>query len=242
MGVSGFFTLNAVAIRAINSPDQTQSPDTVIIVDRSHHVEHFWTVMEPIIVSSKSRVKVIVKIEEIVQKYFEEGRYYFEPGIDVKAALQSLQAEISDGRSWLSTDAKFAKIKDIFAKGRFVFKRMELCDYASFQILSEVLQQNGITVDFIYLSNCAEYLETPQEKSAFIKSMEKIIQADTLVIQTRPRSCKSCFRSLIQYVQRRNTSDVAALFPEAPPAPFHLRGVVHPPKQQPINVEIKLSL
>ena len=220
VGVSGFFTLNAAAIRGTTCPEPTGEIENIILIDRSVRVEHFWKQMKGIITSSSNRLEVIDKVKLLLES--EKERYYGNgwntPEDTIAHLLKSLETEVLSGQSWLSSDDKFAKVKQVFDSGHFIFKRMDLCKPAAFQSMSAIFKERNITIDTIYLSNTVEYIGTPTEKRAFTESLEPLIAPKTLVVHTKPRGCKNCI-PLEQFVQRRNSSPVSDLFPPPPLAP-----------------------
>jgi hypothetical protein len=227
IGVSGFFILNAAAVRGSVCPTATGELENIILIDRSVRVEHFWNKMQGIMADSTDRYSVIHKVVTLLAN--ETDRYFQGPGNTGNTSpskffvgcTMNLMEEIKSGVSWLSSDMKFDKIKKIFDNGRFIFKRADLCYPDTFKKIGQILKKEGATVDTVYLSNTSEYMliesqGTPQMKSGYITALEQLIASKTLVVHTEPRGCIEC-HPLEQCIQRRNGSKVADFFPALPP-------------------------
>ncbi len=171
VGVSGFFSLNAAAVRGTMSFGEIKH---IVIVDRGSRVEAFWKETAKIIRESSSRAEVIEKGGQLIEKnkelYFGGGQ--IAPSVAARAAQEAFQKEISDGTSWLSSDEKFQSIKRIFDAGCFEFRRVDLFSNEQVEDLMDDLDDQGRTVDTVYVSNVHEYLETPGERKAYNRSLK----------------------------------------------------------------------
>jgi hypothetical protein len=242
IGVSDFFTLHAVASRTADTAEAAL--DTIIMIDRSTNMEKFWQEVDSIVCATQERSQAIEKIEKLVREKYKSTEFFFERD-DFDGVLKRFHDDIKDGTSWLSTDEKYQRIKAIFDTKRFIFKRLELCDSPAFEILGKQLDKHGISTDFVYLSNTFEYLEKDEEKAKFFRSMQALIKPKTLVISTKPRSCKFCQTVLLQQVLRKKTdaAKVADFFPEPPPATFHLPFISHKSTTfKPVEIHISTTL
>jgi hypothetical protein len=195
IGVSGFFTLNMASVRGIKAAHNAAEIDTIIMIDRSTRVEHFWTQMKGIIAESATSIEATSKVIELIER--EKERYYKNekqpPHFHADRYIEGLHDDIRSSQSWLSSEDQFTKIKRIFARGRFVFKRLDLLEPSSFLRFAVVLSSNGLQVDTLYISNVAEYVSrSPALLSKLAASVSFLIAPETLVVHTRPRQCITC--------------------------------------------------
>ncbi|MBI5274112.1 MAG: hypothetical protein HY860_03545 [Chlamydiales bacterium] len=214
IGVSGFFTLNAVAVRGRESKENTADIDTIIMIDRSIRVEHFWQHMQGIMRSSRSKEEVVIKIIALIN---DNARLYFRndhsipPDVAARSMISNFINEIRDSKSWLSNDISFHKVKKIFDNGGFIFKRMDLLDFESFAKVADSIADNELSIDFAYISNVAEYVDHSSKFKYFLRSVSHITQPETLVIQTRPRPCVACC-PLVQCIRKTHGAPAKDLF------------------------------
>lgn len=190
IGVSGFFILNAAAIRGRTSSGRIEN---IILFDRSVRVEHFWERMQAIITGSEHRGEVFEKVAALLDN---EKHWYYnrteplskgeeDPRYAHQTYIQELRAEMEMGQSWLSSDEKFARIKAIFVQGRFIFKRADLTDVEAFRSIGLALKAEGLQVDTVYLSNTFEYLKSGKLEADFGESVEQLVAVNTLLVQTQ---------------------------------------------------------
>ncbi|MBM3191871.1 MAG: hypothetical protein FJZ63_04385, partial [Chlamydiae bacterium] len=179
IGVSGFFILNAVAIRP--------HIDTLIILDRSQRMERFWQGVEELLLEGEDRGKTLEKIRQLIERELfwrdcpkeMKSRYWTE-----------LTEEISQGISWLSDDIKFRSIQQIFQKRHFAFLKVDIKDEASIKAIREVLDEQSLHVDMLYISNIREclewqYLHDDHFKARFEKNVLMLVERGTQLIQAQ---------------------------------------------------------
>lgn len=187
---SSFCGLNLAAVRNIKF---------IIMIDRSVRVKRFWEEMEKIIVRVSNNEEAI---REIVTTLTEKSTNFWPDcpcGNDncqktskeiAKDRLLKLKFEVMNGESWLSSQEKFAKIKSIFDKGNFIFKRIDFFDFNKIRVLSKTVKKLGLTLDLFYLSNIREYAKNSNKLYNFEVSMNKLFNAmteGTLIVDTKPR-------------------------------------------------------
>ncbi len=189
VGVSGFFSLNAVAARA-NSRDWSEKIKHIYILDRSVRVEAFWSRIPEIIKGSSCRSEVVEKVKLLIN---EKKEVYFSGGkrsTPTKAAAEAVhffEMGIIDGTSWLSSDEKFNAIKKIFDKGRFAFRLVDLFWKDQVEAFMDELYDQERTIDTVYLSNVHEYLESEEDGMDYMDSLVELIEPNTVVVHTQPR-------------------------------------------------------
>ncbi|MBI5345760.1 MAG: hypothetical protein HZB76_01265 [Chlamydiae bacterium] len=185
MGVSGFRLLNYAAIRVLKDPDAIKY---IIALDRSLMAEAFWQDMNNIIIQSQTKEeaqeKIIQTIRQRCDRYFKGC---LSPSEYAETEIFRLEGEIKDNLSWLSTDAGFHAIQNIFLKNNFRFLHLDLFDQQAIFDLKDLLNQSGVTLDTFYLSNVYEYLPKTKIKF-FATSIAALIDENTITIDTKPRS------------------------------------------------------
>lgn len=194
LAVSSFFGLNVAAIRG---EEHGQTLDYLIIIDRSIRVQNLWQEIQKIILRFSRREEAL---EAIKSTLLEQAENFWPsckcPHTDcletakIKAVsyIKDLEAEIVSGVSWLSSQTKYAKIKHIFDKGHFVFKRINLFDTINVSILSQTIKKLGLVLDTAYLVR--EYAENRDCLPKYQDSMAQLRQTmtdETLIIDTEPR-------------------------------------------------------
>jgi hypothetical protein len=185
--VSGFFGLNAAAVRGKTAGQKIQF---LICIDISYRVQLFWEEMVAIIKGSSSKDQVTNKVIALIQNK-QQVFFNRDPNKYQLKALAKLDYEIKKGISWLSTDENFEVIKSLFDANHFIFKRLDVCDEKAMATLSRCISSQGLNLDCVYLSNIREYASHDKLLHAFhlgIKCLRNSISDQTLFIDTKPRS------------------------------------------------------
>ncbi|MBS3904271.1 MAG: hypothetical protein KGZ39_02970 [Simkania sp.] len=190
-GVSGFCLLNMTAVRGTRS-ESPAAIENVVIMDRSIRMEHFWKSIQPIIQKSNTRQEVLEKTKQLILKeksrYFSGGSCaYCQTSTKIAEHYCTLlDQEVQNGISWLSDDLKFVRIKRIFDHSRFHFVLLDIASLERVFGLSQEFKKRGFTIDSLYLSNVEEYIN-PDEKDAYISSVDYLSSPETLIVQTQQR-------------------------------------------------------
>lgn len=222
IGVSGFFTLNAASIRATTSEKPSKGIKYLVLVDRSKRVNDFWISMQNIIADSSDRIKALNEIKSLLM--MKRDIYYTRSSPSQSSSFSSasyyihqLEEEVRSGKSWLSTNEQYGKIKRIFDAGHFTFKRLNLCNKDAMDEIATIMEENQMSLDSLYLSNTREYAEDDGLLEVYQKSLDRLATKKAFVIDTKPRGCFSCV-PLTQRVFRRNRSNLSVCFPTRPPS------------------------
>jgi hypothetical protein len=94
------------------------------------------------------------------------------------------------GSSWLSSEESYSRIQQIFQNKNFVFIRGDLFKSETTKKVAEILQQKGLFLDTLYLSNLREYAEVQNRLDSFrsaVKELQVICDENTYLVDTRPR-------------------------------------------------------
>jgi hypothetical protein len=195
LSVSGMFGLNLASVRGQNTGNP-KAIQYLIFIDISERVEKFWEGMKEIIKQSVTKEQAISKIEKFLTN---NKKHLFEINqvSNYSHYLLKLKKEIAKGKSWLSTDQNFIRIKNIFDRDHFIFKRINLLDEAAMQSLAQAVVKLGCKFDTVYLSNVREYAEEDDFKHAThnhlkafrvaIHILQTVSTEQTLFIDTKPK-------------------------------------------------------
>ncbi|MES2122631.1 MAG: hypothetical protein V4492_07640 [Chlamydiota bacterium] len=203
VGVSGFFLLDAVAAR---SDKGSSTIENIVLIDCSLRIEHFWKEMERIMGESSVRMEVIDKVRGLLEN--EKERYFCgsscrDPAEVAKSEVAHFDKGVTEGRSWLSKDENFEKIKKIFDAKKFVFLRMDLVDTSSIGVLCEVLKSQSLSVDMLYASNVTDlrYVRSFANLRVLEANLEQLSTPETLCIRS-----KLFLSRLTQHVSQKSLS------------------------------------
>lgn len=93
-----------------------------------------------------------------------------------------LEKELLREGSWLNSDEDYLFIKQLVSKGNLVAITEQITNFNQFSGIRNFLDSNDITVDTLYLSNICNFMRSDSDRSAYIKSVKKIINEHTLFI------------------------------------------------------------
>jgi hypothetical protein len=241
LAVSGFFGLNLAAARA---ESQGQQLDYIIMIDRSQRTEKLWKIVQEIVQKHVLREDALAALKAVLLKTPSDfWRFEYRMPND----LMKLESDINSGNSWLSTQAKYAKIRNIFNQGHFIFKRLDLFNSLSVRALSQAISKLNLTLDTVYLSNVREYAEGESALSRFQASVQEllpIITQQTLVIDTKPRiNGLQGSEILVQRVIRKIVqSNLVSAFPPSPHAQSHCNCPFHAKQGHAHSIAIPITL
>ncbi|NGX29078.1 MAG: hypothetical protein K940chlam1_01271 [Candidatus Anoxychlamydiales bacterium] len=143
IGVSGLYNFNIASIRDLES---------ILIFDASPTVKFFYKNIIKII-KKNSRNETLKEIERFI-KNNETILFKVEGEDNISSnAIRILNEEIKENLSFLSSDERFMKIKNIILNNQFLFVNLDIYKEGSFDDLVDKLTENNLTIDTLYLSN-----------------------------------------------------------------------------------------
>lgn len=209
IAVSSFWGLNMAATRGENDKSGKSNIDTIIMLDVTEQMRAFWALVKNLIASSETKEEFLSKIKQFDSVHLTPE---FKATGDFKGAatrgyienflMDGFEYEVEDGISWLSTDERFAKIKEIFDSGRFVFKLINIMDEPSVQSLHEAVKSTNLKVDTVYISNVLEMedsYKSPEGFETFKKGLNHLLDNSSLLVDAV---------SLVQRVQKGVKNDL----------------------------------
>lgn len=225
LSVSTFHGLNVFAARGKKNK---QTLNYIIMIDNSLRVQFFWKEIQKIVSECSLKEDAFKAVKSLILEQSElfwnsslkfwsrKDQRYKNSKEWTEEAIQKLDEEVCHTKlSWLSTQKRYEKVKRVFEKGHFVFKCIDLCDHAKVRILSKVINELGITLDTVYISNIPEWVEAKQHLPFFYRAINELRQSmtnQTLLIDTKPRPTRS--EPLMQRVRRKiRTANLQESFP-----------------------------
>lgn len=189
--------------------------DHIVIFDISSRVEQFWQAVEKIIVNSANRLEVYEKLNSLFYEDF--GKYFCDekgpnPSLEKRLAkiyADTLAKDVIEGNSWLCSDERFNKIKNIFSRHHFRFVLLDLSKPREFLQLLQ-LKDLDLKIKTIYLSNILEIYK--DDKEGCLASLEPFIDYDTFVIDAKKTAKDQPFSLAQRCRQKKGRPLVEFLF------------------------------
>ena len=149
VGVAGLFNLDVIAARRSFYG---------VMVDRDNKISRFFEELGRIIQGASTREDFITKFLEFIES--PKGSGYI--------SSKELRKDLLNPNGWLANEESFAYIKKMFQEKRLFFYRVDLRNNDVFGKISEWLDENGLRVDTLYISNIRDWF--------FKNSKGKILQ------------------------------------------------------------------
>lgn len=130
----------------------------------------------------------------------EERGSFDNPKSAAEYSIRNLCDEFRWGLSFLSSDTRYAKIREIFLNDNFKFLKMDLNDHKSFVDLKRQFQQKGLIVDVVYASNTRDYCE----RESYTKSLKPFALEATYFIDTYPKEIQNKWTQRVRHLQSSN--------------------------------------
>ncbi len=97
-----------------------------------------------------------------------------------------IEMELLREGSWLQSEENYLFIKQqLVAKDRLIAITEDITNFENFAKIRKFLDSNNIVIDTLYLSNICNFMRTPSDKNAFMKSTKHLLNADTIFINSR---------------------------------------------------------
>jgi hypothetical protein len=237
VGTSALHSLNIAAWAGQSNPT-SEKIQQIVIFDKSIQVKHFWHNLQNMFINHMNRNACQSALRDHLRGnyafYFAdyEDEDLLERDKDAKNLLitnfDALDEEIQIGISCFSTDESYARIREIFLNGQFIFKQADYLDSKVFQEIGKIFTKNQLKLGVLYLSNIREYsLWNGNHLNDFRDSVMSILQNDALVIDTEPRiggileECNPLIPRItgIDLSPSGNHEEIEELFDQEPPNP-----------------------
>lgn len=106
--------------------------------------------------------------------------------------------ELSREGSWLHSEETYRYIKSLVSNNRLVAINEDITNVEKFSEVRKFLDRNGIAIDTLYLSNICNFMKTSANKNAFMESVKRLVNRDSIFINCPTR-------------RQKNTNDVILL-------------------------------
>lgn len=92
-------------------------------------------------------------------------------------------------KGWLSTPEKFQIIKEMYAQGRILHRKLDITDTSAFDQIKQWAFTQNLVFDSLYTSNIPEWVfqSSLEKRNALYRNVEKIIDPSTQVITAQKR-------------------------------------------------------
>lgn len=103
---------------------------------------------------------------------------------DVLYIGQEIEVELIREGSWLNTDESYEHIKKLAAKDKIAVITEDIRTTSTFQNVKRILNENGIQIDTLYVSNISEYM-LKENQGLFAEPVSCLTCNDTLIIDAK---------------------------------------------------------
>lgn len=94
-----------------------------------------------------------------------------------------IERELSREGGWLQSEESYLYIKrEVVSKGRLISITEDMRNWENFSKIREFLDSKKIVVDTLYMSNICNFMNTPNDRSSFVKSIRQLIDRDSIFI------------------------------------------------------------
>jgi hypothetical protein len=180
IGTGCFCSLNIASFRDVNY---------ILICDVSSLTELFWKNVGPIIRESTDRIDCLAKLEKHISNHISDYVPSLQSKEEEKTSAAIYIDKLSAASSWLYSDERFQKIRAIFLREAFAFKKLDLADARACAELAAIHSARGLTTDTIYLSNIHNFIRACDFKD-YERSLESLMDSRTIIIDTAGESFK----------------------------------------------------
>lgn len=112
--------------------------------------------------------------------------------------IDRIEQELTRMRSWLSSDESYLYIKnEIVGRDRLVAITEDIRNVDTFSHIREILNQNQIAIDTLYLSNTCNFMNSPADRASFERSLRHLTEEGTIFINC-PRILEGAQRRILQ--------------------------------------------
>lgn len=194
IGVSGWYNLDVIA---------TRRSQRGIIFDSNPEVALFFDHTFRTIIDSSDRDTFIEKMEKCIKKYDydnlpesnEDLKYMvvycanhkYKENLEPEYELKS-HAQNSIG--WLANKERYKFIRNLVIQDKIAIITRDITDSKAFKRIQNLLQNNNICVDTIYLSNVPDYIYEKENKHAFLETISYLADEKTLLIDAERNSSR----------------------------------------------------
>lgn len=99
---------------------------------------------------------------------------------------EEVPLELKRETSWLYTDARYEYIRKLALSDKIALITEDICKTDTFAGIAQMLKENMIQIDTVYVSNIAEWVDSEDDRAAFYKTTQLFLSDhDTILIDGR---------------------------------------------------------
>ncbi len=175
IGVGGFCTLDFASLR--------ENIKYILIIDTSAKTQLFWKNMVPIIRKAEDRKDCEKKIHQNIISWINDYGH-FEKDMD-----EHYISLLIKSTSWLSTELRFSRIKQILNNNHFACIRMDIFDKKAICAIQTINESYGIIADIMYVSNIINSIQA-EDLEKFGQSLSILSTSKTIFIDNEEENYK----------------------------------------------------
>lgn len=185
IGVSGWFNLDVIAARQSSRGIIFDSnPDVSLFFDHTFQCIMDSTDRQTFIKRMKDRVSLYDETD-IVQADFMKHAFVIAPNIlfpDENEPSLEINRHAQTPGSWLEKDSSYNFIRNLVGRNKIVVLTQDMMHQEAFTIIRRLLDDNGISIDTLYLSNVHDYVSSKEQD--FLKTFALLSDDNTLLIDS----------------------------------------------------------
>lgn len=114
------------------------------------------------------------------------------PFSDHYAVIEEAGLELQRETSWLYTDDRYNHIRKLALEDKIALITESICAVNVFNNIVQVLRDNMVQIDTVYVSNISEWIYTSEERNLFFKTLQLFLaDTETILIDGRNLSSDS---------------------------------------------------
>lgn len=187
IGFSGWHNFDLMVVR---------QSSRAVIADFNPENGYFLHHVLEIIRKSKSRTEFVEQAVEFIEKVDRTGVIGFVPNLsedEMYAGCSSedeVRVELKKDGSWLQSDQSYAYIRSLALSDKIAIITEDIRSVAVFQRMAKTLQENGVQIDSLYLSNISAYMREEQDREKFLETVNALSEGETIIITSCEKDSK----------------------------------------------------
>ena len=187
VGFANFFSFDAVSVRGTTALDPVSdySIQKVLLIHRTNTVASLWTEILDSIHKSPTRTEAYEKIISYIDKNRDTLFCHHCncggsscPGDLSSVKLGRLAKQIQMNISWLSTDDRYAVIKNLVDKGNVAVLQADLSLLTTVRRIKKTLEDSGSKIDTLYIGSDRDLYEDEKKLPTFRRNVCTYFMSD----------------------------------------------------------------
>lgn len=153
-----------------------------LIIDFNPKNRQFVEKTAELIQANSSRQLFKKAIVEYLNSLTGKNREIFFHPDQKKSPVEKIKDELSREGSWLESDENYLYVKEMVSKGKLIAITVSLTHPETFIRLRQYLKAKDISIDTLYLSNICNFMKSAHDQHLFHKSVQQLLDSETLFI------------------------------------------------------------